>query len=123
MFRFPYGMRYVSKPSASAEKSAGVPAFMKTDVKEAENGYEVAIDLPGYTKEDVKAELKRRLPYHNSNQELRAGTNRGEDKVYPQGTLHRSVFQNVLRRRGGNAGRYQSIFQRWDSVSRHSEER
>ena len=33
MFRFPYGMRYVSKPSASAEKSAGVPAFMKTDVK------------------------------------------------------------------------------------------
>lgn len=58
MFRFPYGMRYVSKPSASAEKSAGVPAFMKTDVKEAENGYEVAIDLPGYTKEDVKAELK-----------------------------------------------------------------
>ena len=58
MFRFPYGMRYVSKPSASREKSAGVPAFMKTDVKEAENGYEVAIDLPGFTKEDVKAELK-----------------------------------------------------------------
>ena len=31
---------------------------MKTDVKENENGYELAIDLPGYKKEDVKAELK-----------------------------------------------------------------
>lgn len=58
MFRFPYGMRYMSKPSASTEKSAGIPAFMKTDVKETENGYEVAIDLPGYSKDDVKAELK-----------------------------------------------------------------
>jgi HSP20 family protein len=31
---------------------------MKTDVKEKDNGYEVAIDLPGFKKEEVKAELK-----------------------------------------------------------------
>ena len=31
---------------------------MRTDVKETETGYELAIDLPGYKKEDVKAELK-----------------------------------------------------------------
>ena len=32
--------------------------IMKTDVKETENGYEVAIDLPGFKKEDVTCELK-----------------------------------------------------------------
>lgn len=32
--------------------------IMKTDVKESDAGYELDIDLPGFTKEDVKAELK-----------------------------------------------------------------
>ena len=32
--------------------------IMKTDVKEKDGGYEVAIDLPGFKKEEVKAELK-----------------------------------------------------------------
>ncbi|MDO4323049.1 MAG: Hsp20/alpha crystallin family protein [Lachnospiraceae bacterium] len=31
---------------------------MRTDVKETEQGYEVDIELPGFKKEDVKAELK-----------------------------------------------------------------
>lgn len=31
---------------------------MRTDVKETERGYEIDIDLPGYKKEDVQAELK-----------------------------------------------------------------
>lgn len=31
---------------------------MKTDVKENEDSYELYIDLPGYKKEDVRAELK-----------------------------------------------------------------
>lgn len=33
-------------------------SIMKTDIKEAENDYEINIDLPGYKKEDVQAELK-----------------------------------------------------------------
>lgn len=33
-------------------------ALMRTDVKENESGYEIHIELPGYKKEDVKAELK-----------------------------------------------------------------
>ena len=32
--------------------------IMRTDVKETESGYELEIDLPGYRKEDVSAELK-----------------------------------------------------------------
>ena len=32
--------------------------LMKTDVKETENAYELAMDLPGYGKNEVKAELK-----------------------------------------------------------------
>lgn len=31
---------------------------MRTDVKETNDGYEIDIDLPGFKKEDVKAQLK-----------------------------------------------------------------
>jgi len=31
---------------------------MHTDIKELENGYEIAMNLPGFKKEDVKVELK-----------------------------------------------------------------
>ena len=31
---------------------------MKTDIKELEGGYELEIDLPGFTKDEVTAELK-----------------------------------------------------------------
>lgn len=31
---------------------------MRTDIKESENGFELDIDLPGYRKEDMKAELR-----------------------------------------------------------------
>ena len=52
--------------------------IMKTDVKETENGYEVAIDLPGFKKEDVTCELKdgyltisaeKKLEEHEKNEE------------------------------------------------------
>ena len=32
--------------------------LMSTDIKELENGYELHIELPGYKKDDVQAELK-----------------------------------------------------------------
>ena len=31
---------------------------MKTDIRETDEGYEIYIDLPGYSKDNVKAELK-----------------------------------------------------------------
>ena len=33
-------------------------SLMNTDVRENENGYELEISLPGYKKEDIKAQLK-----------------------------------------------------------------
>ena len=32
--------------------------MMKTDVKQTDNGYEVAIDLPGFKKDEIQLELK-----------------------------------------------------------------
>ena len=37
---------------------AGSKYMMNTDVKEKENAYELDIELPGFKKEDVRAELK-----------------------------------------------------------------
>ena len=42
----------------NARYAAPSSSIMKTDVKETENDYEIHIDLPGYKKEDVQAELK-----------------------------------------------------------------
>ncbi len=39
-------------------RPAPTNTVMRTDVKETKEGYELAIDLPGYQKEDVKAQLK-----------------------------------------------------------------
>lgn len=46
-----------ARPAKRAARYS-TPAVMRTDVKETEAGYELHIDLPGYKKEDVKAELK-----------------------------------------------------------------
>ncbi|MCH5272104.1 MAG: Hsp20/alpha crystallin family protein [Lachnospiraceae bacterium] len=42
----------------SARYSTPTTSVMRTDIKESDTGYELDIDLPGYKKEDVKAELK-----------------------------------------------------------------
>ena len=48
-----------ARPAKSvARVNASVPAVMRTDVKESDTGYELDIDLPGYKKEDVQAQLK-----------------------------------------------------------------
>lgn len=49
-----------ARPVARSNRRYSTPttAVMKTDIKEKDNSFELAIDLPGYTKEDVKAELK-----------------------------------------------------------------
>lgn len=48
-------VRPIRKP---VRYSTPATTIMKTDVRENEDSYELDIDLPGYKKEDVKAELK-----------------------------------------------------------------
>jgi HSP20 family molecular chaperone IbpA len=48
-----------TRPARSAARySSPTTSVMKTDIREHENGFELDIDLPGYKKEDVKAQLK-----------------------------------------------------------------
>lgn len=47
-----------SFPEVDRRYTGRTDQIMKTDVKEKDNGYEVEIDLPGFKKEDIKAELK-----------------------------------------------------------------
>ena len=49
-FHYP---RKAARPAKNPEIS-----IMKTDIKENEDGYDLAIELPGYKKEDMKLELK-----------------------------------------------------------------
>lgn len=44
--------------AASAPLQKMSPTLMRTDIKETDEGYEMTIDLPGFKKEDVQAELK-----------------------------------------------------------------
>ena len=50
MFRSPF-------VSGSSDTS-GTTKLMKTDIKELENGYSLDVDLPGFAKENIQAELK-----------------------------------------------------------------
>lgn len=43
---------------SAASMTQATPTLMKTDIKETSTGYELTIDLPGFKKEDVTAELK-----------------------------------------------------------------
>ena len=45
-----------SAPMQSMQKMA--PTLMRTDIKETDDGYELTIDLPGFKKDDVQADLK-----------------------------------------------------------------
>lgn len=46
-----------------------LPGVMKTDIKENDKEYELTIELPGYKKEDVNAELKDGYLIINANNE------------------------------------------------------
>lgn len=82
-------LRTITRNNASA-------GMMRTDVKETDAGYELDIDLPGYKKENVTAELK------NGYLTVRAETNqnseqKGEDGRYIRreryyGSCNRSFY-------------------------------
>ena len=50
MFRSPF--------MAGTTDTAGTTKLMKTDIKEHDNSYTLEVDLPGFAKENIQAELK-----------------------------------------------------------------
>ena len=44
-------------PRKNREYVPQLPSFMKTDIKESDDSYDIDIELPGFDKEDVKAQL------------------------------------------------------------------
>lgn len=66
---------------------------MKTDVKETEQGYEIDIDLPGFKKEDVKAQLK------NGYLTIQASQNTNNDQKDDNGKyIRRERFAGTVSR-------------------------
>ena len=57
------------------------PNVMKTDIKETKEGFDIEIDLPGYKKEDVKAELKEGYLTINAESQKKA-EEKGKDGKY-----------------------------------------
>ena len=49
---------FAKETKRAAQNIVSVTGVMKTDIKEKEDCFELMIDLPGFAKEDVKAELK-----------------------------------------------------------------
>ena len=49
---------FAKETKRAAQKIVSVTGVMKTDIKEKDDCFELMIDLPGFEKEDVKAELK-----------------------------------------------------------------
>ena len=50
MFRSPF--------ISGSSDTSGNTKLMKTDIKETENGYNLEVDLPGFSKDNIQAELK-----------------------------------------------------------------
>lgn len=82
--------------TANPSYSRGASGVMKTDIKETEQGYELAIDLPGYKKEDVKAQLKNGYLSITATQNMQ-NDEKGDDGKYIRrerycGTTSRSFY-------------------------------
>ena len=49
---------FFDAPERNYKKNYYNSGLMKTDIKESKDGFEVIIDLPGFKKDEIKAELK-----------------------------------------------------------------
>ncbi len=61
---------------------------MKTDIRELSNGYELMVDLPGFTKDEIKASLE--------NGYLTISAEKGLDKDEQEKETRRTSVRNVM---------------------------
>ena len=68
--------------------------LMKTDIKETKDAFVIAMDLPGYAKEEIKAELKEGYLTVSANKNTENTETEGQyiRKERFQGTCKRSFF-------------------------------
>ena len=55
---FPFGGDFYTRQERRPHYDKKEVSFMKTDIKETDQSYELDIDLPGFKKEDVSAQLE-----------------------------------------------------------------
>lgn len=69
---------------------------MKTDIREKEDSYEIAVDLPGFNKDQVKAELKDGCLIISATKELNKDEKESDGKYIRQerysGNMSRSFY-------------------------------
>ena len=83
MFRSPF--------MSGSNDTAGSGKLMKTDIKENENGFALEVELPGFAKENIQAELKDGYLTITAS---RNGENAEESSKY----LRRERFQGTCKR-------------------------
>ena len=82
-----FGSSFVPSGHVTATSS------MKTDITETDKGYRIDMDLPGYAKEDVQAELKDGYMTITAEHNTKNEEKNTEGKV-----IRRERFQGVCRR-------------------------
>ena len=83
---------FYSKPSQNKQSVS----LMRTDIKETDHAYEMAVELPGYRKEDVKLELNdgylKISAAHNDSKEEKDKEGRIIRRERYSGSLQRSFY-------------------------------
>lgn len=83
---FPFGRSF-------EKEFSGTKNLMKTDIKENDSGYEVAIDLPGFKKEDIQLSLQ------NGYLSIGAARNMNREEQDENGRyIRRERFSGSMRR-------------------------
>ncbi len=72
---------------------SGVTASMKADITETDKGYRIDMDLPGYAKDDVQAELKDGYMTITAEHNTQNEEKNTEGKV-----IRRERYQGICRR-------------------------
>ena len=81
-------------PFGSCRNTSSFGNLMKTDIRDTDHGYELDIDLPGFQKDDVTAELKDGY----LTVEARTGQDR-EEKDEKGRYIRRERYSGTCRRR------------------------
>ena len=70
--------------------------LMKTDIRETDTNYELAIDLPGFKKDEIHIELKNGYLTISAAKGLDKDEKGPRRQVYPPGALHRRLQPQLL---------------------------